>query len=275
MLEQANRSYGSLKLGVLPQNIKSNIKEDFVRKKLSKIKSKKSTGFKDIPARLLKDGAQALTAPLTLLMNRTISEGSIPAEWKHAIVTLVFKSGSKTDPSNYRPISVLPVFSKILERAVHQMVYDYLQKHKLLSDCQSGFRPLHSTSSTLVNITNTLLQNTDNGLLTGLVFLDISKAFDTLDHELLLRKLSNYGFNQTSIQWFDPYLSNRSQSVCTNGTVSDPEPILHGVPQGSVLRPLLFIIYVNDLPSVVRNTVVLKCMLMILYYTLPVVPLTL
>ena len=133
-------------------------------------------------------------------MNRKISEGSIPAEWKHAIVTPVFKSSSKTDPSNYRPISVLPVFSKILERAVHQMVYDYLQKQKLLSDCQSGSRPLHSTSATLVNITNTPLQNIDNGLLTGLVFLDLNKAFDTLDHELLLRKLSNYGFNQSFIQ---------------------------------------------------------------------------
>ena len=135
---------------------------------------------------------------------------------------------------------------------MHQMVYDCLQKHKLLSECPTDFRPLHSTSTTLINITNTLLQNIDNGLLTGLVFLDLSKAFDTLNHKLLLRKLSNYGFNQSSIQWFNSYLSNRAQSVCTNGTVSDLEPILHGFPQGSVLGPLLLIIYVNDLPSVVK-----------------------
>ena len=148
----------------------STISEEFVRTELKKIRSSKSTGLADIPARLLKDGSEAIAKPLTLLMNRTISEGSIPSEWKHAVVTPVCKSDSKTDPANYRPISVLPVFSKILERAVHKMVYTYLQQHNLLSVYQSGFRSLHSTSTCLADVTNTLLKNIDNGQFTGLVF---------------------------------------------------------------------------------------------------------
>ena len=112
------------------------------------------------------------------VMNRTINEGSLPAGWKHAIITPVHKTGSKSDPSNFRPISVLPIFSKILERAVHRMVYSYLQEHRLLSPLQSGFLPLHSTSTCLAHVTNTLLENIDKRLLTGLIFLDLSKAFD-------------------------------------------------------------------------------------------------
>ena len=125
------------------------------------MKCRKSTGFPDISASLFKDGAEALARPLAFLMNRTISEGSIPAEWKHAVVTPVPKSGPKDHPSNSRRISVLPVFSKILERAVHRMVYSYLQENKLLSQFQSGFRPLHSTSTCLTHVTNTLLHNID------------------------------------------------------------------------------------------------------------------
>ena len=170
-------------------------------------------------------------------MNRTISEGSIPSEWKHAVVTPVYKSDPKTDPANYRPISVIPVFSKILERAVHRMVYTYLQQHNLLSVYQSGFHSLHSTSTCLADVTNTLLKNIDDGQLTGLVFLDLKKAFDTLDHRLLLEKLTALGFSKASVQWFNAYLTDRLQSVVVNGLTSDPQSICFGVPQGSLIGP--------------------------------------
>lgn len=154
----------------------SQITVDFVYKQLKALNSKKSSGLHDIPVRLVEDGAEALARPLTLLMNRTINEGSLPADWKHAIVTPVHKAGSKSDPSNFRTISVLPIFSKILERAVHLVNCSYLRERRLLSPFQSGFRPLHSTSTCLAHLTNTLLENIDKVLLTGLIFLDLSKA---------------------------------------------------------------------------------------------------
>lgn len=202
-------------------------------KQLKARNSRKSSGIQDIPVRLIKDGVEALARPLTTLMNRTINEGKIPSEWKHALVTPVHKAGPKTDPSNYRPISVLPVFSKILERAVHGMVYSYLQENKLLSSIQSGFRPLHSTSMCLTHVTNNLLENVDKGLPTGLLFLDLSKAFDTLDHNIMLDKLTVLGFNRSAIQWFRSYLTTRTQSVNVNGVLSEPQTINFGVPQAA------------------------------------------
>ena len=142
---------------------------------------------------LLKDGCNALAKPLAILMNRSLAEGAIPSDWKHAMVTPVFKVSSKTDPANYRPISVLPAFVKIVEQTVHTMVYDY-QENQLLTACQSGFRPLHSTSTCLFDTTNKLLDNIDKGFLTGMIFLDLSKAFDTLDHNKMQEKLSILGF---------------------------------------------------------------------------------
>ena len=144
----------------------SSISEEFVRKELKNIKPSKSIVLADIPTRLLKDGSGAIARPPTVLMIRSLAEDSIPP---------VHKSDSRTNPANYRPISVLPVFSKILERAVHKMVYKFLQQHNLLSVCQSGFRSLLSTSTCLTDVTNTLLQNIDKGQLTGLVLLDLTK----------------------------------------------------------------------------------------------------
>ena len=187
-------------------------------------------------------------------MNRSISEGAIPSAWKQAIITPVLKSGPKSIMFNHRPISILPVFSKIQEKAVHRMVYDYFQTHNILSVHQSGFRPLHSTTTSLTDTTNTVLQNIDKGKLTGLAFLDLTKAFDTLDHDLLLNKLSDYKLlTPTTVHWFRAYLTGRTQRVCINGALSDPEAILYGVPHGSILGHLMFIMYINDLTTAVKH----------------------
>jgi len=164
----------------------------------------------------------------------------------------VFKSGSKSDTSNYLPISVLPVFAQILEKAVHEMVYNFILKHKHLSSYQSSFRPLHSTATSLIDITNIILHNTDKRKLTVLAFLDLSKALNTLDHKLPLTKLSDFGLSKSSVNWFKVYLTKRTQSVNINGIQSDAEPILYGVPQGSVLEPPLFIMNINNLLSVTK-----------------------
>ena len=137
----------------------SEVPEDFVCSELKKVKSSKSTGLENIPARLLKDGASEIVKPLTILINRSLAEGAIPSDWKHAVVTPIHKAGTTTDAANYRPISTLPVFAKLLERAAHNMVYSYLQDNSLLTNYQSEYRPLHSTSTCLIDVTNSLLQN--------------------------------------------------------------------------------------------------------------------
>ena len=155
--------------------------------------------------------------------------------------------------SNYRPITVLPILSKILERLVHIQIYSYLSENKILSQSQFGFRLKLSTSTALAFFTDSILDNADNGLITASVFLDLSKAFDTVDHNILLRKLKLIGLDSKSLNWVESYLSNRFQKTSISNTLSSPLPVSVGVPQGSILGPLLFIIYVNEMPNIVKH----------------------
>ena len=170
--------------------------------------------------------------------------------------------------SNYRPITVLPILSKILERLVHTQIYSYLSENKILSQSQFGFRPKLSTSTALAFFTDSILDNADNGLITASVFLDLSKAFDTVDHNILLRKLKLIGLDSKSLNWFESYLSNRLQKTSISNTLSSPLPVSVGVPQGSILGPLLFIIYVNEMPNIVKHCkIILYADDTLLYYS--------
>ena len=157
----------------------------------------------------------------------------------------------------YRPISILPTVSKLLEKAVHTQLYDYLSQYKILSPYQCGFRKAHSTETAALSFADTIRRNIDQGHMTGAVFIDFRKAFDSIDHSVLLHKLSVLGILDREHKWFENYLSARTQVVRFQGVLSESEPIVTGVPQGSILGPLLFVIHVNDLPDIVRHCSIL------------------
>ena len=223
---------------------------EFRQFQLKSLKRKKAIGLDQLPSSLLKDSANEIAIPLAHIINLSLNSTSIPTSWKRAKVIPVFKNGSAEDVSNYRPISVLPILSKIMERAVFTQLSEYLETNKLLTKCQFGYRSKRSTECPATQqFVDNIRREVDKGNLVGAVFVDLSKAFDTVGHATLIEKLRRYGINESELSWFIDFLFNRSQVVEIDQSKSDPHSLLSGVPQGSILGPLLFLIYFNDLPD--------------------------
>ena len=193
---------------------------------MNKIPSRKAIGCDGLCAKVLKLAASVRTRHLCHLMNLSISTNSFPSTRKTAPL---FKNGSREDTSNYAPISVLPVLSKILERHLATSLCKYLQSYDLLYNLRSAFRPNHSMETALMKLTDELLFNMDNNMITGLAFVDFKKAFDVINHELLPKKLSIYGANDLSLNWFGSYLTERKQYVRINGCSYTCKQLLQGV----------------------------------------------
>ena len=199
-----------------------DVKFEDISKLLRAISPSKACGIDGLTARLIKACGDAIVAPLQHIFNISIRTCTFPSIWKSARVTPLYKGGAPENASNYRPVSVLPILSKILERLIHDQIYEYVTNAAILTDRQSGFRKRHSTGTCLVEFLDAVYNSIEEGSLSGVLFLDLRKAFDTVDHQVLICKLSEMNMSDCVLNWIDSYLSYRNQTTKVNGIESEP-----------------------------------------------------
>ena len=226
---------------------------DEVTEIIAGLKNTKSTGMDFIDTWVVKLIASEIVPALTHIVNLSILKAEFPLPWKISKVVPLLKKGDPLLTQNYRPVALLPIFSKILERAVFLQLVNYFESNKLLNPNHHGCRQGHNTATALLQMYDQWLEEVDSDLMVGVMLVDLSAAFDMVDHSILLQKLELYGMDYQSISWMNSYLNRRSQVVMVDGCLSQSLSITCGVPQGNILGPLLYIIFTNEIPDLVHN----------------------
>ena len=237
------------------QFIVSKVSYEQVLSELKSIRSDCSSGYDNISMTFLKPIIDYIASPLTYIINSAIDELIFPEQWKIAKVTPIPKKDQPTKCDDFRPISVLPILSKVYERLLCRQIFNYIEKEYVLKPTMSGFRKLHSTTTLLLKIRDDIMKGMEKGEVTLALFCDYSKAFDTVSYKTILDKMHHIGFSKASLELILSYISNRKQYVQINELRSSTETVMFGVPQGSILGPIFFNIYVNDLQDKVDGTI--------------------